>query len=135
MPRVLVAEDSPTQAELLRAILEDAGLEVVLAPDAERALALLERAPVELVISDVVMPGMSGYDLCREIKASPAYRSVPVVLLSTLREPMDIIRGLECGADSFLTKPYQPDQIVGRVSTILRNRELRGRRRPPPRRW
>ena len=123
MSRILVAEDSATQAELLRAILEEAGLEVVLAPDAERALSLLEQTPVDLVISDIVMPGMSGYDLCRRIKALPAHQSFPVVLLSTLREPMDIIRGLECGADSFLTKPYQPDQIVDRVNTILENRE------------
>ncbi|MGA2396047.1 MAG: response regulator [Candidatus Lustribacter sp.] len=127
MSRVLVAEDSPTQAELLRAILEQAGLEVVLAPDAERALSLLEQAPADLVISDIVMPGMSGYELCRRIKALPGHSSIPVVLLSTLREPMDIIRGLECGADSFLTKPYQPDQIVGRINTILQNRDLRGK--------
>jgi PAS domain S-box-containing protein len=127
MPRVLVAEDSATQAELLRAILEQAGFQVELARDAERALALLEQAPVDLVISDIVMPGMSGYDLCRHIKASPAHRSLPVVLLSTLHESMDIIRGLECGADSFLTKPYQPDQIVARVETILQNRALRGK--------
>jgi PAS domain S-box-containing protein len=127
MPRVLLAEDSATQAELLRAILEQAGFQVQVARDAEQALALLEQSPVDLVISDIVMPGMSGYDLCRRIKAAPAHRSMPVVLLSTLREPMDVIRGLECGADSFLTKPYHPDQIVGRINTLLQNRDLRAR--------
>ena len=127
MPRILAVEDSPTQALQLEAILEAAGLDVVLAPDAERALAMLEQSPVDLVISDIVMPGMSGYDLCRQIKASPAHRSMPVVLLSALREPMDVIRGLECGADSFLTKPYHPDQIVGRINTMLRNRDLRAK--------
>ena len=125
MLRVLAVEDSPTQAARLQAILEEAGLEVVLAHDSEHALALLEQTSVDLVISDIIMPGMSGYDLCRRIKASPASQSLPVVLMSTLSEPMDIIRGLECGADNFLTKPCQPEQIVDRVRTILQNRGLR----------
>ena len=79
MPRILVAEDSPTQAELLRALLEEAGFEVVLAPDAERALTLLDRTHADRVIFDIVMPGMSGYDLCRRIKALPAdITSLPI---------------------------------------------------------
>jgi hypothetical protein len=125
VPRVLVVEDSPTQATKLQAILEDAGLEVVLAGASEQALTMLEALAIDLVICDIVMPGMSGYDLCRHIKSSPAHSSLPVVLLSAHNEPMDIIRGLECGADGFLPKPYQPAQIVDRVRTIFENRELR----------
>jgi PAS domain S-box-containing protein len=123
MQRILIVEDSPTQAAQLRAIVENAGLEVVLAPDAESALALLDQHAVDLVISDIVMPGMSGYELCNTIKATR--RSLPVMLLSTLNEPMDIIRGLECGADNFLTKPYKNEQLLARVGTILQNRSLR----------
>jgi len=123
MPRILIVEDSPTQAAQLRAVVEGAGLEVVLAPDAETALTLLDQRSVELVISDIVMPGMSGYELCSAIKATR--RSLPVMLLSTLSEPMDIIRGLECGADNFLTKPYKPEALLARVGTILQNRSLR----------
>jgi PAS domain S-box-containing protein len=123
MQRILIVEDSPTQAAQLRAILEDAGLDVVVAPDAESALGQLVRTSVDLVISDIVMPGMSGYELCSAIKAS--HRELPVVLVSTLSEPMDIIRGLECGADNFLTKPYKPEQLLARVQTILQNRSLR----------
>ena len=125
MERVLIAEDSRTQAAQLQAILEDAGLEVLVATDGERALALLERERVDLVVSDIVMPGITGYELCRRIKSSTRSRVLPVILLSTLSEPMDIIRGLECGADNFLTKPYKPEQLVDRVRTILTNRQLR----------
>ena len=123
MQRILIVEDSPTQAAQLRAILEDADLDVVHAPDAESALGQLARTSVDLVISDIVMPGMSGYELCGAIKAT--HRALPVMLLSTLNEPMDIIRGLECGADNFLTKPYKAEQLLARVQTILQNRNLR----------
>ena len=80
MQRVLIAEDSPTQAEQLRGILEDAGLEVVHAVDAETALAIIERESIDLVISDIVMPGISGYELCTRLKAMPHGKRMPVML-------------------------------------------------------
>ncbi len=127
MHQLLIVEDSPTQAELLRSTVEDAGFSVLVARDAESALDLLERHTVDLVISDIVMPGISGYDLCRRIKSSGEHSQIPVMLLSTLNEPMDIIRGLESGADNFLTKPYKPEQVVARARMILQNRSLRTR--------
>lgn len=125
MTRILIVEDSPTQAERLRLILEDEGFEVEAASNAEAALGLYERLSADLVISDIVMPGMSGYNLCREIKRRPEGRDTPVVLLSTLNNPMDIISGLECGADNFITKPYEPDHLVARVKAVLENKRLR----------
>jgi signal transduction histidine kinase len=127
MNQLLIVEDSPTQAELLRSTVEDAGFSVLVARDAEAALELLDRNTVDLVISDIVMPGISGYDLCRRIKSSEEHGQIPVMLLSTLNEPMDIIRGLESGADNFLTKPYKPEQVVARARMILQNRSLRTR--------
>jgi PAS domain S-box-containing protein len=127
MHQLLIVEDSPTQAELLRSTIEDAGFSVLVAPNAEMALQLLDANTVDLVISDIVMPGISGYELCRRIKTSAVHGQIPVMLLSTLNEPMDIIRGLESGADNFLTKPYRPEQIVNRTRTILQNRSLRTR--------
>jgi PAS domain S-box-containing protein len=127
MNQLLIVEDSPTQAELLRSTIEEAGFSAIVARDAETALEILEEHSVDLVISDIVMPGMSGYDLCRRIKTSNEHNSIPVMLLSTLNEPMDIIRGLESGADNFLTKPYRADQVVTRARTILENRKLRSR--------
>src|SRR4051812_835455 len=96
--RVLVGEDSPTQALRLRRALESAGFAVDLAHDAPRALELFAGSDFDLVLSDVVMPGPSGYDLCRRIKADGRGRDTPVILLTALREPRDIIQGLECGA-------------------------------------
>src|ERR1700761_2484679 len=127
MYQLLIVEDSPTQAELLRGTIEDAGFSALVARDAETALDMLDHHTIDLVISDIVMPGISGYDLCRQIKTSGEHGLIPVMLLSTLNEPMDIIRGLECGADNFVTKPYKPEQIVARTRTILQNRSLRKR--------
>jgi signal transduction histidine kinase len=123
--RVLGVEDSPTQAEELRFILSSEGFEVELARDAERALAALERETFDLVVSDIMMPGMSGYDLCRRIKEAPRTRDIPVILLTTLNDPLDIIQGLESGADNFITKPYDAGALVARINSMLANRRIR----------
>lgn len=125
MGRILVVEDSRTQAEELRFVLESAGFQVEIATSAEEALTLFDPARFQLVMSDIVMPGMTGYDLCRQLKAQKGGAKVPVVLLSSLSDPMDIVSGLECGADNFLTKPYDPDLLIKRVRTVLDNRTVR----------
>jgi PAS domain S-box-containing protein len=127
MSRILVVEDSRTQAEQLRLVLEAAQFDVTVAPDGQRGLDVFRATPFDLVISDVLMPGLSGYDLCRRIKDGPAGKQVSVILLTTLRDPADIIEGLECGADNFVTKPYQPDYLVARVRALLANQALRVR--------
>jgi signal transduction histidine kinase len=126
MTRILIIEDSPTQAEQLLLILEDAGYDVDHAADGQIALERFAAEPYSAVISDIMMPNMTGYDFCREMKKHPKGRETPVILLSTLSDPMDIIRGLECGADNFVTKPYEPEQLLARVKTVLQNREMRG---------
>lgn len=125
MNRILIVEDSPTQAEKLRFILEAERYEVDHAPDGEAALEMFNPARHSLIISDIVMPGISGYEFCRKIKLEQGAKEVPVILLSTLNDPMDIVRGLECGADNFVTKPYEPEQLINRVQTVLENRRLR----------
>jgi signal transduction histidine kinase/ActR/RegA family two-component response regulator len=129
MTRILVVEDSPTQAIELELLLEGAGFEVELARDGERGLALCRAQSFDVVLSDVVMPGMDGYELCRQIKKDAGTSFVPVMLLTSLSDPMDIIRGLECGADNFLTKPYDGAYLIGRVRRLLENRALRGDRK------
>ena len=129
MARILIVEDSPTQAEKLAAILEGEGYDAVVARDGESALERSEQSSFDLIISDIMMPGITGYELCRRMKEDAATRDVPFMLLSTLSEPMDIIRGLKCGADNFLTKPYQPDHLLGRVRTILENHRIRAAQR------
>lgn len=122
---VLIVEDSPVQAEALRADLEEAGYDVTIARDGIRALARVASGRFGLVVSDIVMPGMDGYVLCRAIKGDPELAATPVVLLSSLSDPLDIIKGLDAGADHFLRKPYERDRLVSRIEAILLNRKLR----------
>lgn len=122
---ILVAEDSPTQAEQLRALLEEHGFAVVAAPDGKQALAAARERKPTLVISDVMMPEMDGFTLCREIKGDEQLKDVPVILLTSLCDVRDIIRGLECGADNFIRKPYEERYLLARVDYLLMNRELR----------
>jgi PAS domain S-box-containing protein len=122
---ILIAEDSPTQGELLKHYLSTRGYSVRLAGDGKQALAAAIKNKPAMLITDVVMPEMDGYTLCREIKSSEALKDIPVVLLTSLSRPQDILRGLECGADSFIRKPYDDKYLVTRVEYILANRELR----------
>src|SRR3546814_6396678 len=119
MARILIVEDSPTQIQKLRFVLEAEGFHVEAADSAEAALPLLAGSHFDMVISDIVMPGRSGYDLCHYIKTNFRERDIPVALLTSLNDPMDIIRGLESGADNFITKPYEPDQLTARINAIL----------------
>jgi two-component system, cell cycle sensor histidine kinase and response regulator CckA len=127
--RVLVVEDSPTQAQELAWLLESEGFAVDVARNGEEGLARCQQAQYELVLSDVVMPGIDGYELCRRLKTDGKTHRIPVVLLTSLAEPMDVIRGLECGADNFLTKPYDAAYLIGRLRRLLEDLALRGERK------
>lgn len=122
---ILLAEDSPTQAEKLRALLEEHGYMVAIAPDGRQALAAARGRKPTLVISDVMMPEMDGFELCREIKRDEQLKDVPVILLTSLSDVRDIMQGLECGADNFIRKPYEDRYLLARVDYLLMNRELR----------
>jgi two-component system cell cycle sensor histidine kinase/response regulator CckA len=129
MSRILVVEDSRTQAHALQAVLEATGFEVEVAFDGEQGLELLHASAFDLVITDIVMPGMSGYELCRKVKEDPARRHVPVILLTSLRDPADMVQGIECGADHFIPKPFRAEDLVGRVRGLFANRALRAESR------
>ena len=107
--RVLVVEDSATQANRLVTVLEAAGFEVVIACDGDKGLAAFNTSHFDLILSDVMMPGLSGYELCRKIKSDPRGAAVPFVLLTSLGKSIDLVRGLECGADNYIYKPFQAD--------------------------
>jgi len=119
MPRVLIVEDSPTQARQLALILEAADFEVETAPDAECALERLALAPFDIVLSDLMLPGDSGFDLCSRIKTNPRLRSIPVVVCTSQADPVNVLRGLQAGADGFITKNRDPDEIAGCVCSAL----------------
>ncbi|MGD0584884.1 MAG: response regulator [Oryzomonas sp.] len=120
--RIIIAEDSPTQAEQLKYILERRSYGVSIARDGKAALAMMEAESPALIISDIVMPEMDGYELCRRIKSHLEWCNIPIILLTSLSDPQDVIKGLECGADNFITKPYDEDELVSRIKYLLANR-------------
>ena len=123
-PLILIVEDSPTQAETLRYLLDEHDYRVLVAEDGRRALELLAQDKPDLVLSDIIMPEMNGYELCRHIKLDQTARNIPVILLTSLSDPEDVLEGLECGADYFITKPYNQGYLLKSVEQILRNRAL-----------
>ena len=125
---ILIAEDSMTQAMKLQNILEKRGFHVTWANNGRRALDELqntEKQNPHLLITDVQMPEMDGYELCERVKKSAELREIPVILLTSLSAPEDIIRGLECGADNFIVKPYDEEFLLSRIRNILLNQQLR----------
>jgi signal transduction histidine kinase len=122
---VLIVEDSPTQAERLRRLIAAAGYRVRLANNGRHALELIAAAKPQLIVSDIIMPEMDGYELCRALKADPALREIPVILVTALNDAKDIIRGIESGADNFIRKPYSEAYLLNRISQVLLNQLLR----------
>jgi signal transduction histidine kinase len=129
MNKILIVEDSPTQAQSLALLLESEGFAVEVARDGNAGVAACKRAHVDVVLSDVVMPGIDGYELCRQIKTHGDTAGVPVILLTSLADPMDIVRGLECGADNFIRKPYDASYLISRVRRLIDNQAQRGSRK------
>ncbi|HQU27670.1 MAG TPA: adenylate/guanylate cyclase domain-containing protein [Nitrospirales bacterium] len=117
--RILIAEDSPIQATLLKRTLTQQGFEIGLAKNGKDAVTLLNQQTYALVISDVEMPLMNGYELCRTMKQHASWVNIPIMLLTTLAEPEDLMTGLNAGADSFLTKPYDESVLLARVTFLL----------------
>ncbi len=121
---IVIAEDSATQAQRLQHILEQQGYRVTAAANGRLALESALRSKPALIISDVIMPEMNGYELCSRVKADARLSDVPVVLVTTLSDPHDVIRGLECRADNFILKPYDADQLLRRVQFVLLNSRM-----------
>jgi DNA-binding response OmpR family regulator len=117
--KILIVEDSRTQAEYLRHILEEDGFRVILAEGGAEALEQLAVDLPALILTDVVMPGMDGYDLCRAIRRDIRTAAIPVVLVTQLFDPVDVIRGVSAGADDFIVKPFEPAYIRARIAEIL----------------
>ena len=122
---ILIVEDSLTQAEQLKYILEQHGYRHTVARNGREALASIEKQKPTLVVSDVIMPEMGGYELCHRIKQDAKFRRIPVILLTSLNDPTEVMKGLESGADSFIFKPYDEEYLIARIAYILANRHLR----------
>ena len=123
-PRILVVDDHPSIAGLMSQLLEQRGYEVVTAENADQALAEVRRQAPDLILSDVRMPGKSGYEFCRELKSDPTTRLIPFVLITGLSDSADKVRGIEAGADDFLNKPVLAEELTARVKSLLRVKEF-----------
>lgn len=123
-PTVLVVDDHPLNLELVEACLLEVNCRVVTAAGGLEALDIINRQVPDLVLLDVMMPGMDGYEVCRRLKATPQGRLLPVVMVTALGQIADRVRGLEVGADDFIVKPLERVELVARVRSLLRVRAL-----------
>ncbi len=119
MARILIAEDEPDIRELVAFTLRFAGHEVVATSNGEEALNQASEIIPDIILMDVRMPRMTGYDACRAMKADPLLKDIPVVFLSAKGQDSEIQTGLDAGAEEYLLKPFAPDQLTERVKVIL----------------
>lgn len=122
---VLILEDSRTQALLLQENLEKNHLSVCISKDGLEGLQQLDKAMPDLIISDIEMPGMNGYHFCKQVKSDTRYKDIPVILLTNLSDPLDVIKGMECGADGFLTKPCEINLLISTIHNTIKNINLK----------
>jgi signal transduction histidine kinase len=120
MSTVLIVDDDLTARETLVAMLEGEHYDLQLAKDGAQALQLLEQIQPDLILLDVMMPGMDGYEVCRRIRSTPQLAEVPIILLTALDDRASLVRGIESGADDFLSKPADRRELTARVRTITR---------------
>ncbi|ARO14994.1 phosphate regulon transcriptional regulatory protein PhoB [Ketogulonicigenium robustum] len=120
LPHVLVIEDEPAQREVLAYNFEAEGYRVTTAPNGDSALLQLAEEPPDLIVLDWMLPGVSGIEICRQIKARTETRAIPVIMLSARSEEGDKVRGLETGADDYVTKPYSITELLARARAQLR---------------
>lgn len=120
MSTVLIVEDSLAQREMITDLLKASGLTVTHATDGLEALEAIKEEPPNLVVLDIVMPKMNGYEVCRRLKSNPKTQNVPVVMCSSKGEEFDRYWGMKQGADAYIAKPFQPTELVGTVKQLLR---------------
>ncbi|MFT4570603.1 MAG: two-component system alkaline phosphatase synthesis response regulator PhoP [Hyphomicrobiaceae bacterium] len=120
--RVLVVEDEEDIAELLRYNLEAAGFSVAVANTGELGLAAASNEPPSIVLLDLMLPTIDGLEVCRRLRAAPNTAAIPIVMLTARGEESDVVRGLEMGADDYVTKPFSPRVLIARIQSVLRRK-------------
>jgi twitching motility two-component system response regulator PilH len=119
MSKILVVEDSLAQRQMISELLRDSGLNIKFACDGVEALEHIQHYSPDLVIMDIVMPRMNGYELCRHIKSDPKTKGIPVVMCSSKGEEFDRYWGMKQGADAYIAKPFQPVELIGTIEKLL----------------
>ncbi|MFA5863288.1 MAG: response regulator [Phycisphaerae bacterium] len=123
--KVLIVDDNIQNVELLQAYLEDLPVETLVANDGMEAMDKVYAHQPDLILLDIMMPKMSGFEVCKKLKKDPATRDIPVIMITALNEISDIERSVECGTDDFLTKPVNKLELLTRVKSLLRLRHLK----------
>jgi len=116
---ILLVDDNPTNLQVLFQTLEGVGCKLLIAKNGEMALAIAGKALPDLILLDIMMPDIDGYEVCRQLKTNPATSGIPVIFLSALGDTEDKVKGLQLGAVDYITKPFQPDEVIARVNTHL----------------
>jgi diguanylate cyclase (GGDEF)-like protein len=121
---ILIVEDEAGIARMIQVLLEARGFATMVCHTGDAALRLMMTQPADLVLLDVMMPGMDGYEVCRRLKADPQWRHIPVVMLTAKDTTRDLVRGLETGADDYITKPFNTEELIARIQVLLRVRGM-----------
>ena len=124
MSRILVVDDTPANVKLLVDVLQAKGYEAASAVNGEDALTSIAAEPPDLVLLDIMMPGLSGYEVCARLRADPATALLPIVLCTSLDPQQERVKGIEAGADDFITKPINRQELFARVKSLLRIKAL-----------
>ena len=120
MSKVFVVEDSLAQRQMIAELLQESGLNVKVASDGVEALTHIQEDSPDIVVLDIVMPKMNGYEVCRRLKSDPKTKDVPVVMCSSKGEEFDRYWGMKQGADAYIAKPFEPIELIGTVRQLLR---------------
>lgn len=116
---ILIVEDSPSELQLMSHYLEESGYNVIQATGAKEALEKAQSQNPDVIVTDVVMPGMSGFELCRSLKRNPATQKVPIVICSSKNQEIDRLWAMRQGADAYVTKPYTRDQLLRAIKSVV----------------
>ena len=118
--RILIVEDDKSISKLIKYNLEKADYDCTISSSGEKAVDIIKNQPIDLIILDIMLPGMNGFDVCRNIKQDPKLRVIPIIMLTAKGEEVDRIVGLELGADDYMVKPFSPRELVLRVKAIMK---------------
>ena len=121
---ILIVDDQPTNLKMLFSFLQESGFKVLVAQSGESAITKLEKVAPDLILLDVMLPGLDGFETCRRLKATAETQDIPVIFMTALSEPLDKIKGLKVGAVDYITKPFQQEEVLARIENQLKIRRL-----------